>query len=341
MQHQQALSLLSYDLGAGPLNRALRRRKAYTLDTGVATYSIRPVARAGQGDVALKRYLVEIVGGEETTELYLDARGLDLLIARREPTLEWDEVPSGARALILEFIFEDLVRYLEAVLRTRHSIRLCKIQKQPPLEANAYFEIEVDDIKFDVAGCFSGSILERIWHWSLSLPREKPKYLNLEIAFRRGGAVLTASQIRSLRLGDGIVLSVGGSHDWTAVIGETIKVPVIERQNGFELTAPLTVGTQQSVRQMMDSVADDNLASEEEGAPGNIGDIPIKIAFNAGRLSLPISELENLEPGHVFELERLEESGIEIVAQGVLIGRGKLITVDGLTAVQITTLADP
>ncbi|WP_137136363.1 FliM/FliN family flagellar motor switch protein [Rhizobium sp. FKY42] len=341
MQHQKALSLLSYDLGAGPLNRALRRRKAYTLNTGVAIYSIRPVARADQDDVALKRYFVEIVGGEDTIELYLDAQGLDLIIARREPTLEWDEVPSGARALIVEFIFEDLVRYFETILRTRQSIKLCKIQKQPPPEANAYFEIEVDSIKLGVAGCFNGLLLERIWQWSLSLPREKPKHLNLEIAFRRGGAVLTASQIRSLRLGDGIVLSVGGTHGWTAVIGEKIRVPVIERQNGFELTAPVTVGTQQSVRQMMDSVTDDNLASEVEGAPGQIGDIPIQIAFNAGRLTLPISELENLEAGHVFEMERLEESGIEIVAQGVLIGRGKLITVDGLTAVQITALAEP
>ncbi|MCJ8510177.1 FliM/FliN family flagellar motor switch protein [Rhizobium lemnae] len=340
MRHPQALSLLSYDLGAGQLQQALGQKKAYTLITGVSTFSVRPIARSGHDDVALNRYLLEIVGGDDVIQLYVDAGALDLLIARREPTLEWDEVPSGARPLILEFIFEDLVRYFEAVLRMRQTIRLCKVQKQPPSEANAYFEMEMDDIKFEVAGCFSGLILERIWQWSLSLPREKPKSLYLEVALRRGVAVLTARQIRSLRLGDGIVLSVGGTHDWMAVIGEKITVPVIERQNGFELTAPLTSRTQRSVRQMMETFAEDNLASEE-GAPGQIGDIPIKVAFNAGRLSLPISELENLEPGYIFHLERLEERSIEIVAQGVLIGRGKLITVEGLTAVQITALAEP
>ncbi len=75
------------------------------------------------------------------------------------------------------------------------------------------------------------------------------------------------------------------------------------------------------------------LASE-----GTVGDIPIRLVFDAGRIEVPLSELEGLGVGHVFDVGRHPSSNVDIVAQGRIIGRGEVITVEGLTAVRVTAL---
>lgn len=337
MQTYQPLSLLSFGNGTEPFRSSLSRRKPIAFVTEKSSFSVRPVARPVDERTAERSYIVEIESAGERVDLYFVQKQLDLLVARREPGLEFDEIPAAARAIVLEFILEDVVRFFENLLGVKHSITQCKILKQQMYEPNAFFEVSAEGLSLLVTGHFADRQLERLWHWSLSLPKDRPINLNSEIAIRCGTAALTMSQLKSLRIGDGIVISVGTDEEWFAVVGEKFLAPLLRRNGAFELLGPLLVEPSGPMRQMMDSELNGDELGEISSV-GGVGDIPIKVVFNAGRLTVPMSELDEISVGHIFEVESSEESSIEIIAQGVVIGRGKLISVNGLTAVQVTAI---
>lgn len=76
---------------------------------------------------------------------------------------------------------------------------------------------------------------------------------------------------------------------------------------------------------------------EREEATG-LDEIPVRLSFELGRLELPLSEVAILGPGHVFELARDENQPVDILANGRLIGRGRIVTVAGTIGVQIVHL---
>lgn len=86
---------------------------------------------------------------------------------------------------------------------------------------------------------------------------------------------------------------------------------------------------------MSTSSDEDHLFQVTEGA---IGDIPIRLVFDAGRIDVPVSDLEGLNVGHVFSVGRHPSRTVDIIAQGRIIGRGEIVTVEGLTAVRVTAI---
>lgn len=76
---------------------------------------------------------------------------------------------------------------------------------------------------------------------------------------------------------------------------------------------------------------------EPDEATG-LDELPVRLAFELGRLELPLSEVAVLGPGHVFELARDENQPVDILANGRLIGRGRIVTVAGTLGVQIVHL---
>jgi len=69
-----------------------------------------------------------------------------------------------------------------------------------------------------------------------------------------------------------------------------------------------------------------------------LDELPVRLDFELGQLELPLSEVAVLGPGHVFELARDENQPVDILANGRLIGRGRIVTVAGTLAVQIVHL---
>ena len=71
----------------------------------------------------------------------------------------------------------------------------------------------------------------------------------------------------------------------------------------------------------------------------NVNAIPIQISFELAELSLPLNELQNLQPGYVLKLGKsLEHSEVKVLANGLTIGTGDIVTVGDQLAVQLTEL---
>lgn len=81
----------------------------------------------------------------------------------------------------------------------------------------------------------------------------------------------------------------------------------------------------------------DDVGTDEEDH--GLGQMPVRVAFELGRLELTLAELEMLGPGHVFELGRAEQDAVDILANGRRIGAGRLTLVGDTIGVQITRIS--
>jgi type III secretion protein Q len=67
--------------------------------------------------------------------------------------------------------------------------------------------------------------------------------------------------------------------------------------------------------------------------------VPVRLAFSAGRLSVAISELRNVAPGYVFELDkRLDDQMITVFANDTPVALGELVAIGDLIGVRITRI---
>lgn len=67
-------------------------------------------------------------------------------------------------------------------------------------------------------------------------------------------------------------------------------------------------------------------------------DVNVSVTVELGRASMRLSDLMRLGAGSVVELGRLVDQPVDILAQGVRLGRGEVVTVDDRYAVRITAL---
>ncbi len=66
-----------------------------------------------------------------------------------------------------------------------------------------------------------------------------------------------------------------------------------------------------------------------------IANLPIDVVFVAGRLKITLNDLQHIQTGYVFDLQRNSDRHIEICANGVKIGSGELVEIDGRAGVRV------
>lgn len=75
------------------------------------------------------------------------------------------------------------------------------------------------------------------------------------------------------------------------------------------------------------------------GASNNIdhfGGVSLRISVEVGSASIPLSEILSLAEGSVVELDRQANDVLDIFANGTLIAKGEVVTVDGRYGVRVT-----
>ncbi|MEM9412777.1 MAG: FliM/FliN family flagellar motor switch protein, partial [Planctomycetota bacterium] len=83
------------------------------------------------------------------------------------------------------------------------------------------------------------------------------------------------------------------------------------------------------------------LESKESVAVGSgadlnrLNDVQVIVSAELGRAKVSIHELLQLGEGSVFELNRSVDGPVELVAQGVPLGNGDVVVVDGNFAIRI------
>jgi flagellar motor switch protein FliN/FliY len=69
-----------------------------------------------------------------------------------------------------------------------------------------------------------------------------------------------------------------------------------------------------------------------------IFDVPIAVSAELGKSVIKIKDLLNLSPGSVVELERVAGEPIDLMVNGVLIGKGDVVVVNENFGLRITEI---
>ncbi|MDH3660602.1 MAG: type III secretion system cytoplasmic ring protein SctQ [Alphaproteobacteria bacterium] len=87
-----------------------------------------------------------------------------------------------------------------------------------------------------------------------------------------------------------------------------------------------------------DESADIDAGGATPPADAAFDDLPIKLVFELGRLDLPLGELQEIGPGHVFALDRPLGEAVEIHAGGRRIGQGEIMRIEDQIGVRVVRL---
>jgi len=293
------------------------------------------IAMERMGDAA--RLCLTIAG--EPVELLVPADTLKLLVDRLEPLAQWDRLSPPARAAVLEYLLSDILEAVETKIGRQIALTEIGTVTTHSLPGNFGFELVSQGLSLPLCGYFSDDVLAGLMRWASRLPRRRLATLTATVAIRRGYAVLSARELEQLSLGDGILIDPAASEGVMAVTGEHFLATCTLSEEGATLCGPLLTRPKGPMRHFMSNQTVDQ---ELQGPPrvSSIGDIPVKLVFDVGRIELPLSELEGIAEGHVFTLDRPKPDAVEIVAQGRIIGRGEIVMLDGLAAVRVTALHD-
>jgi flagellar motor switch protein FliN/FliY len=83
------------------------------------------------------------------------------------------------------------------------------------------------------------------------------------------------------------------------------------------------------------NIADANIA---DAMVEDLNQIPISISIELSRTQVSLRELGALKNGDVLELNKRPNEQIDLLVSGKVIGRGKLVDVDGELGVRICSL---
>lgn len=85
-------------------------------------------------------------------------------------------------------------------------------------------------------------------------------------------------------------------------------------------------------------------ASATSGPPAPLDrllDVTVTVTAELGRVTLPISNVLNLNVNSVLELNRSVSEPVDLMVQGVLLARGEVVVVNDCFAIRIKEIAEP
>ncbi|WP_257265517.1 type III secretion system cytoplasmic ring protein SctQ [Endozoicomonas sp. ONNA2] len=97
-------------------------------------------------------------------------------------------------------------------------------------------------------------------------------------------------------------------------------------------------GSQITIKHRMDPMEDDQ-AHHEQG-PVDLSDIEVDLLFEVGRQQFSAQQVQSLQPGHVFELDRPIEQPVKVRVGGKLIAECQLVQINNRLGARITRIVD-
>ena len=86
-------------------------------------------------------------------------------------------------------------------------------------------------------------------------------------------------------------------------------------------------------------MSEDIRPAAEGNAAASLADVPVRLEFEIGNLSLPLGQLASLKPGFMFRLKgRADGVRVIIRANGAQVGHGELVAIGDSLGVQLLAI---
>lgn len=156
--------------------------------------------------------------------------------------------------------------------------------------------------------------------------------LKAPVSLAAGSTTLSLAEYGKLARGD-IVCTSTTSFD---LAGRTV-VRVASRRLAIRWLTPHQCFEVEDMSERAASAPEGlDTTAQRDGPPVDTADIPVRLTFSLGALSLTVGDIAALRRGSLLELEHGLPPAVKIEANGLPVGMGELVDLDGRLAVEIT-----
>lgn len=323
------------------LNAFFRRRTSLQLRFAGRGLRVAPTWLADDPDIA-EPYTIALKADSDQAELVVSEAVLSLMLHDLDPSLSLDALGPERTALITEFALSDALRALEQTIGCQLSI--VAVGKgagkwtgpdRPGLPLVLY--LERIGIAWAMLRLSAGDIGRLSYFFDRAAGADRAG-LDVPVSFcvRVAAVSLSVDEIASLEPGDILLVDdmVRQADGGIAVIGEHLVAPVEIGPSGYKLGSRSRRGRGSSWEWSLNQPALAQGRLENSG----LGQLGVRVHFEMGNLEMDLADLQKLGPGSVVPLARPREDGLDIVANGHRIGRGKLVRIGESPGVRITRL---
>ncbi|PJE80008.1 Yop proteins translocation protein Q [invertebrate metagenome] len=160
-----------------------------------------------------------------------------------------------------------------------------------------------------------------------------------------GRSRLSLSLFKTLEIGDVIFLqeTAQANELMVRVSGSLLFIATVEN-NKITIAQRATPMDEQELPEVPDEFdEEENMEeppAEPKAFPGEMGvsDLSVELLFEVGQHKMTIGELQALQPGYVFDLNRPVDHPVRILANGKVIGSCELVNIDNRIGARITDI---
>ena len=118
----------------------------------------------------------------------------------------------------------------------------------------------------------------------------------------------------------------------------------MSEQETPEVESQTDAGLEQAIDDATEAVAGATAALDELGPGGtsepmglgNLMSVPVKVTVEVGRTRMPLSDLVELGPGSLVELDRAAHEPADVLVNGKVVARGEIVTIGDNYGVRIS-----
>nr|WP_286154277.1 type III secretion system cytoplasmic ring protein SctQ [Ochrobactrum vermis] len=153
-----------------------------------------------------------------------------------------------------------------------------------------------------------------------------------------GATTITLREMKELERDDVILPADSELHASRSccLIGDRLAAPVSAVNGGWHLNdhfLPLT-GSEWD----FDMATERTTENGDDDSVAGLADIPVTLVFEAGRVALPLAEVQRLDAGALIPLDAPVDNGVSIFASGKRVGRGELVKLGEKLGIRVVNI---
>ncbi|GGE35946.1 putative translocation protein Y4yK [Agaricicola taiwanensis] len=249
--------------------------------------------------------------------------------------------PTAHAALALETLFASSLDALEE--KAGRPILLTSVLKDIPDEEAVIVDFNVDiehlgSSRGSIGLSTAGARLLATMIDGQPTSRHGGSDLYFPVAVCLAASRLSVDELTALQAGDVILVEniAESSAKPLVVVGDHLIFPASFGPRGLKIEGAATRARGSALEWCMEQQPESS--SQNASDKTEIGDLPVKVTFEIGRLELTLAEVQRLGSGSVLPLGKPVDQAVDIVANGRKIGRGSIVSIGDSIGVEVTRI---
>lgn len=279
-------------------------------------------------------YSLSLQVDNQPVQLYVGRGFINQLLPKPLTDKALRKLPKNLMAASLIHSLSPLLELMESILRT--PVELISLDPVEPdiLHAGLALHLTLNETSHTLLVVPNPIIMELLTHLPSHIKSTMPD-IPIWAELILGRSILSRLEISTLTTGD-IVFLQQYVTDQQVVVRATRHTAFVGETEGNRVTIRQRM-------ELMDEDQQEQTEQEHDHSPQDgvdLADISVELLFEVGRQTFSAAEIQAMQAGYIFDLERPVDHPVRIRANGKVIAECQLVQIENRLGARITSLND-